>query len=218
MHVTLVPPKPRLRGWLHLGTLPIALGAGLYLTARGHTLSEREAVAVFTVTACLLFGTSAVYHRGSWSPKTVAILRRLDLANIALIIAGTYTPIAIVTLSRGHAQLLLWCVWSASFLVVAFSVGWRFTKLRVPRFVYTAIYIVVGWAAVAFFPEMWHRAGVVNFLLIAVGGVLYTLGAVFYALKRPALSPRTFGYHELFHACTVAAFGCHVLVIARLAG
>lgn len=217
VHATLVPTKPRLRGWLHLGTLPVALVAGLFLTANGRTLADREAIAIFTATACLLFGTSAVYHRGTWSPKTVGVLRRLDLANIALIIAGTYTPIAIAILSRGQAEVLLWCVWVFALGIVAVSIGWRNTKLQAPRWLYTATYVVLGWLAVGFFPELWHRAGVANFSLIVLGGVLYTAGAAVYALKRPALSPTTFGYHELFHACTVAAFACHVLVVARVA-
>lgn len=215
--MTLVPPKPRLRGWLHLGALPLALAAGLFLTANGRTLADREAIAIFTATACLLFGTSAVYHRGTWSPKTVALLRRLDLANIALIIAGTYTPIAIAILPPGHAEVLLWCAWLGAIGIVTVSIGWRHTRLKAPRWFYTGVYVVLGWLAVGWFPELWQRAGVLNFALITAGGLLYTAGAVVYALKRPALSPTTFGYHELFHACTVAAFACHVLVVARVA-
>jgi hemolysin III len=218
VQVALVPAKPRLRGWLHLGTLPFALGVGLFLTANGHTHADRVAVAVFTATACLLFGTSAVYHRGTWSPKTISLLRRLDLSNIALIIAGTYTPIAVAILTTSESRVLLWTVWSAATIIVVFSMGWWSPRVQAPRWFYTGIYIVLGWAAVAWFPELWHLGGVVNFLLIVLGGLLYTIGAAVYALKRPALSPTTFGYHELFHACTVAAFTCHVLVVARIAG
>jgi hemolysin III len=218
VQLALVPPKPRLRGWLHLGTLPFALGVGLFLTANGRTHPDRVAVAVFTATACLLFGTSAVYHRGTWTPKTIALLRRLDLSNIALIIAGTYTPIAVAVLSPGECRVLLWIVWVAASIIVVFSVGWRSSRITAPRWFYTGTFIVLGWAAVAWFPELWQRGGVVNFCLIVLGGVLYTCGGAIYALKRPALSPTTFGYHELFHACTVAAFTCHVLVVARVAG
>lgn len=218
MHVALVPPKPRLRGWLHLGTFPLALLVGLFLTANGRTHADRIAVAVFTATACLLFGTSAVYHRGTWTPKTIALLRRLDLSNIALIIAGTYTPIAVAVLTAGQTRVLLWIVWVFAAIIVAFSVGWWSARVIAPRWFYTGTFILLGWAAVAWFPEFWHRAGVANFTLIVLGGLLYTGGAVVYARKRPDLSPATFGYHELFHACTVAAFTCHVLVVARVAG
>jgi hemolysin III len=217
VHVSLVPAKPRLRGWLHLGTLPFALVAGLFLTARGRSLVDRESIAIFTATACLLFGTSAVYHRGTWSPKTVALLRRMDLGNIALVIAGTYTPIAIAILTHAEAAELLTSVWAAAVVIAVVSIGWRNSRIKVPRWLFTSVFVLLGWAAVLWFPELLHRGGVVNFSLIAIGGLLYTGGAVVYARKRPALSPETFGYHELFHACTVAAFMCHLVVVARIA-
>jgi hemolysin III len=211
------PPKPRLRGWLHLVTTPVALVGGLVLTAKGTTYPNRLAVGVFTATACLMFGTSAMYHLGAWPPRVVAVLRRLDLANIALIIAGTYTPIAVAILPRSQAEVLLWIVWVAAIAIVVSSVGGSIVNLTAPRWLYTGMYIVLGWAAVFWFPELWHYGGVVNFCLILLGGILYTAGGVVYALKRPALSPRTFGFHELFHACTVAAFACHFIVVARVA-
>ena len=213
MTATLAPPKPRLRGWLHLGAFPFALVSGLYLTANGTTHADRVAIAVFTLTACLLFGTSAVYHRGTWTPRTAGILRRFDHSNIALIIAGTYTPLAVAVLPASQATLLLWIVWTTALAIVVFRVAW----LGAPRWLYTAMYIGLGWAAVFWLPELWHLAGALNIVLIAVGGALYTAGAVFYALRRPALRPSTFGYHELFHACTIAAFTCHLAVVARVA-
>jgi|ERR1039458_4423280 hemolysin III len=209
----MAPPKPRLRGWLHLGAFPFALVSGLLLTANGKNHADRIAIAVFTLTACLLFGTSAVYHRGTWSPRTAGVLRRLDHSNIALIIAGTYTPLAVAVLPASQATVLLWVVWSTALAIVVFRVAW----LSAPRWFYTAMYVGLGWAAVFWLPELWHLAGALNVVLIAAGGLLYTAGAVFYALRRPALSPTTFGYHELFHACTIAAFTCHLIVVARVA-
>jgi hemolysin III len=209
----MAPPKPRLRGWLHLGAFPFALVSGLFLTAIGSTHADRIAIAVFTLTACLLFGTSAVYHRGTWSPRTAGVLRRLDHSNIALIIAGTYTPLAVAVLPASQATVLLWIVWTTALAIVLFRVSW----LSAPRWLYTAMYVGLGWAAVFWLPELWHLAGAVNILLVAAGGLLYTAGAVCYALRRPTLSPRTFGYHELFHACTIAAFTCHLVVVARVA-
>jgi hemolysin III len=211
------PPKPRLRGWLHLCTTPLALIGGLVLTAKGTTYANRVAIAVFTATACLMFGTSAMYHLGTWPPRVVAVLRRLDLANIALIIAGTYTPIAVAILPHTQAEVLLWIVWVAASAIVISSVVGYLVQVTAPRWLYTAMYIALGWAAVFWLPELLHYGGVVNFLLIVAGGVLYTAGGVVYALRRPALAPRTFGFHELFHACTVAAFLCHFIVVARVA-
>jgi hemolysin III len=211
------PPKPRLRGWLHLCTTPLALVGGLVLTAKGTTYANRLAVAVFTATACLMFATSAMYHLGTWPPRVVAVLRRMDLANIALIIAGTYTPIAVAILPHDQTVVLLSIVWVATAAIVASSLLGAVVHLKVPRWLYTGMYIVLGWAAVFWIPDLWHYGGVVNCLLIVLGGVLYTVGGVIYALRRPALAPRTFGFHELFHACTVAAFGCHFLVVARVA-
>ena len=214
---TVAPPKPRLRGWLHLCTTPLALVGGLVLTAKGTDYANRVAVAVFTATACCMFGTSAMYHLGTWPPRVVAVLRRLDLSNIALIIAGTYTPIAVAILPKSQAVVLLWIVWIAATFIVVSTILGAVLHLQAPRWVYTGMYIVLGWAAVFWFPALWHYGGVVNFMLILVGGLLYTAGGVVYALKRPVLSPKTFGFHELFHACTVAAFVCHFVCVARVA-
>jgi len=210
---TLAPPKPRLRGWLHLGAFPFALVSGLWLTANGTTHADRVACAVFALTACMLFGTSAVYHRGSWTPRTAGILRRLDHSNIALIIAGTYTPLAVAVLPSSQSTVLLCVVWVTALTIVLFRVAW----LSAPRWLYTAMYLGLGWAALFWLPELWHLAGALTILLIALGGLLYTAGAVVYAARRPRLAPRTFGYHELFHACTVAAFTCHLIAVARVA-
>jgi hemolysin III len=214
---TVAPLKPRLRGWLHLGTLPFALVAGLWLTANGTTYKDRLAVALFALTSCLLFATSAVYHIGTWTPKVHDTLKRLDHSSIALIIAGTYTPIAIAILPSGQATDLLSIVWATTIIIVGFRVAWPSTWPRAPRWAFTGLYLALGWAAVFWMPALWHYGGAVNFALIAAGGLLYSVGATFYALKRPSLSPSWFGYHELFHACTVAAFACHLVVIARTA-
>lgn len=212
MNTTLAPTKPRLRGWLHLGAFPCALVSGLVLTADATTHADRVACAVFALTACMLFGTSAVYHRGTWSPRALGALRRLDHSNIALIIAGTYTPLAVAVLPASQATVLLWIVWATAVGIVVTRVAW----LSAPRWLYTAAYIGLGWASLFWIPDLWHLAGVVTILLVALGGLLYTAGAVVYALRRPRLSARTFGYHELFHACTIAAFVCHVIAIARV--
>ncbi|GAA4876773.1 PAQR family membrane homeostasis protein TrhA [Serinicoccus chungangensis] len=197
--------KPHLRGWLHLGMVPVALAAGAVLVAVAPTRAAAVAALVFAITGVLLFGTSALYHRGRWSPRTARVLKRWDHANIFLIIAGTYTPFAVVLLPRTQGQILLWVVWSGALAGVLFRVFW----VGAPRWLYTGVYIALGWVAVFFLVPMWRSGGPLVVGLIALGGLCYTLGAVVYGLRRPDPSPRWFGFHEVFHAFTVAAFAAH---------
>ncbi|WP_298748885.1 hemolysin III family protein [uncultured Serinicoccus sp.] len=197
--------KPHLRGWLHLGMVPVALAAGAVLVAVAPTPAAGAAALVFAITGVLLFGTSALYHRGRWSPRTAQILKRWDHANIFLIIAGTYTPFAVVLLPPAQGRVLLWVVWSGAIAGVLFRVFW----LGAPRWLYTGVYIALGWVAVFYLVPMWRSGGPLVVALIALGGLCYTLGAVVYGLRRPDPSPRWFGFHEVFHAFTVAAFAAH---------
>jgi hemolysin III len=197
--------KPHLRGWLHAGTFPAAVTAGLVLVVLGPTRTARVTLAVFTLTAALLFGISALYHRFDWSGTSLRVLNRLDHANIFLIIAGTYTPFSVLSLPRGQAALLLWLVWGGAGAGLAFRLAWA----RAPRWLYVPVYIALGWVAVMFLPGFWHGAGPLVFWLILAGGLCYTAGGTIYALRRPDPSPRWFGYHEVFHALTVAGFACH---------
>jgi hemolysin III len=197
--------KPKLRGWLHAGTFPLSLIAGITLIVLAPPGRTRTAVSVFVVTAALLFGVSALYHRGDWSPRMLAVLKRFDHANIFLIIAGTYTPFTVLLLPSGPARTLLWIVWSGAVAGVAFRVLW----VHAPRWLYVPVYIALGWVAVVYIPQFLHHGGVAVVTLVIVGGVLYTLGALVYGLKRPDPSPRWFGFHEVFHALTVAAFVVH---------
>jgi hemolysin III len=197
--------KPKLRGWLHAGTFPLAVAAGITLVVFAPTPTAKVTSAIFTLTAALLFGVSALYHRGRWSPRSHAVLRRLDHANIFLIIAGTYTPFTILLLDRRDAQILLTLVWLGALVGVAFRVLW----VGAPRWLYVPVYIALGWAAAFWLPEFASRGGAAVFALIVAGGLLYSVGAVIYALKRPNPSPRWFGFHEVFHACTLAGFVAH---------
>ncbi|WP_432491888.1 PAQR family membrane homeostasis protein TrhA [Kineococcus auxinigenes] len=214
MTVLPAPPaaaaKPRWRGWLHTCAFPAALAAGGALVALAPTRAARAAAGVFTGTAGLLFGTSAVYHRGTWSPRASAVLRRLDHSNIFLIIAGTYTPLAVTTMPRSEARSLLTLVWAGATAGVAFRVLW----LGAPRWLYTPVYVALGWVAVGHLQDFARGGGRSVAALVVAGGALYSAGAVVYALKRPNPSPRTFGFHEVFHACTVAGFACHCTAIA----
>jgi len=204
--------KPRLRGWLHAGTFPVALVAGLVLTALAPDSRARVGALVFTTTAALLFGTSAVYHRGTWSARVHGLLKRLDHSNIFLIIAGSYTPFALTLLPPDQARSLLLVVWLGAIGGVLFRVFW----VGAPRWLYTPIYVALGWVAIFYFGPLLQHGGPAIVTLIAVGGLLYTLGALVYATKRPDPSPRWFGFHEVFHALTVAAFITHY-VAASLA-
>lgn len=202
--------KPRLRGWIHLGSFPLAVLAGAVLVALAPTTTTRVATAVFAVSAALLFGVSALYHRGTWSPRVERVLKRLDHSNIFLIIAGTYTPFAVLLLEDGPARLLLSVIWVGALVGIAFRVFW----VGAPRWLYVPAYIAMGWVAVAFLPEFLDGGGPVILALVVLGGVLYTLGAVVYGLKRPDPSPRWFGFHEIFHVLTVFAFIAHVVAVS----
>jgi hemolysin III len=209
--------KPHLRGWLHLGMIPLAIAAAAVLAALAPGTAERVAALVFGVTGVLLFGTSAVYHRGTWSPRTWRVLRRLDHSNIFLLIAGSYTPFSLILLDGLQRDLLLSVVWAGALLGVGFRVFWT----GAPRWLYVPIYIALGWAAVFFIPSFFTGAvalglgiGVAVFVLICVGGALYTFGGVVYGLKRPDPWPRWFGFHEVFHTFTILAFVSHYVGVS----
>ncbi|WP_327361398.1 PAQR family membrane homeostasis protein TrhA [Streptomyces sp. NBC_01296] len=207
------PIKPKLRGWLHAGMVPASLAAGIVLICLAGTPQATLACTVYAVTAWLLFGTSAVYHLGTWGPLGEAVLRRLDHANIFLIIAGTCTPLALLLLPPDQRSVLLWIVWTGALAGIAFRVLW----VGSPRWLYTPCYLALGWAPVRYLPNFLHGGGATLLTLIVTGGLLYSAGAVVYALQRPDPSPRWFGYHEVFHALTVAAFTAHYIAISLAA-
>ena len=181
---------------------PVAVIAGIVLVSTAATDEGRIVSAIFATTSILLFGTSALFHRGSWSPRIQGLLRRMDHANIYLIIAGTYTPLAVLALPSGKGRTLLLIVWVGALAGVVFRVFW----IRAPRWLYTTLYVVIGWVAVFFLPDLIEGAGVAAVVLIAVGGVLYSFGAIIYGIKRPNPWPTWFEFHEVFHTLTVAAF------------
>jgi hemolysin III len=204
-----IQAAPLMRGWLHLGTSPVALIAGFVLVIITPTLSMRVAVAIFTLASATLFTVSATYHRVNWSPKYKAIFRKLDHANIFLIIAATYTPLTIYWLDRTEARTLLLLVWVGSISGLLIRIFW----INAPRWLFVPIYVALGWAAIFYLPSFLQNAGWVIVSLIFSGGVAYSVGAVIYALKRPKLSLKYFGFHELFHAFTIAGYICHYLAI-----
>jgi hemolysin III len=202
--------RPKLRGWLHVGAFPAALIAGLVLVTLGPTLTARLAAAVYALTSVLLFGVSALYHRGQWSERAVTWLRRFDHANIYLVIAGTYTPISMLALQGNLRVVVLAVIWTGAAAGVAFRVLWS----RAPRWLYTALYIGLGWVAAGFLPQLLDGAGVAALVLVCVGGLLYSAGGLVYGLRRPDPSPRWFGFHEVFHAFTIAAYVAQYIAIS----
>ena len=209
--------KPKLRGWLHLATAPLTLAAGIVLVVMSPTATTRIGSALFAGSALVLFSVSAIYHTGTWSPRTWAFLRRFDHSNIFLLIAGSYTPFALILLEGTQQVVLLSVVWSGAIAGVAFRVFWT----DAPRWLYTPIYIALGWAAVFFIPGFFRGAtelglgvGIAVFTLIVAGGALYTLGGVVYGFKRPNPWPRWFGFHEVFHTFTILAFVSHYVGVS----
>jgi hemolysin III len=196
--------KPRLRGWLHTAISPLAVAAGIVLIVLSPTVTTKVGSAVFAGTAILLFTVSGIYHRGNWSKRTWEVLRRFDHANIFLLIAGSYTPFTIILLDGAAQTGLLILVWSGAVLGVGFRILW----IDAPRWLYVPIYVALGWAAI-FYADDFSGGGNAVIILIAVGGGLYTLGGLVYGLKRPDPFPTWFGFHEIFHVFTIAAFVCH---------
>lgn len=197
--------KPKLRGIVHLVMSPLSLVAGLILITLANELRGRITLGIFTLTAVTLFTCSALYHRVAWNDKNKAIWRRIDHSNISILIAGTYTPFAVYLLQPTQTKTLLIVAWGGAILISLLRIFW----LSAPRWLYVAGYISLGWAAVFYMPAFLNSGGVAIFILILVGGLLYSAGGVIYALKKPNFSISWFGFHELFHAMTAAAFICH---------
>ncbi|GGF54185.1 DNA-binding protein [Marmoricola endophyticus] len=203
--------KPHLRGWLHAATTPLALAAGIVLIVLSPTATTRVGSSLFAATALLLFAVSAIYHRGTWGPGSYAFLRRFDHANIFLLIAGSYTPFTLILLEGTDRVVMLSVVWAGALLGAFFQIAWP----TAPRWLSTPIYIALGWAAIFYAPDFVSGGAAVT-TLVVVGGGLYTLGGIVYGLKKPDPFPTWFGFHEVFHTLTIAAFVCHY-VAASLA-
>jgi len=192
---------PKLRGWFHLGATPVVIIASLVLFILSKS-SFKFAVAIYSLTAILLFSVSALYHRVPWSPAKKKIWRRFDHANINLLIAGSYTPFAVTLLEGRDRTILLSVVWIGAAAGVAMRVFW----LGAPRWLYVANYLLLGWVAVAYMPQLYRAGGLWILLPIIIGGLFYSVGEIFYALKRPGREAKYFGFHELFHIFVLAAW------------
>jgi hemolysin III len=201
-----------MRGWLHFYAFCAAIVCGIVLCVVAATrpgAGPLLACVIYSVTVCGLFGTSALYHRKLWGPRGFAVMRRLDHSMIFIFIAGTYTPFCLMLLPTYRSAVLLVAVWTGALLGVGLKVAFPAS----PRWVGVPLYIALGWAAVFVLPDILRHGGLTILLLLAVGGVTYSVGAVFYASKWPNPWPRTFGHHEFFHACTLIAAILHYIAV-----
>ncbi len=206
-------PRPLLRGWLHLCALVVLAVVGPLLVLAGRGAGQRAALAVYVVSLAALFGVSALFHRVRWSPTARRRMRRADHSTIFIGIAGTYTAVAGLALTGGTQVAILAIVWLGAIGGITLRQVW----LDAPKWAVAVPYVVVGWAAVFVAPELTHSLGVAGIVLLAAGGVAYTVGAIVYALKRPDPVPGVFGYHEVFHLCTVIGATLQFLVVALYA-
>ena len=204
-----VLPRPKLRGTLHAAAFGVSCVVGSLFVAYTPP-RDGLAGAVFAVSVSIMLGTSALYHRVTWRPERRLWMRRADHAAVFLLIAGTYTPVALIGLHGAWRATLLSVVWGGAVLAAIVKMCW----VRSPKWVSVAIGIALGWVAVVALPQLARTEGLVPLLLLAAGGLAYTAGAVVYAVRRPDPLPRIFGYHELFHALTILALGCQYVAIA----
>lgn len=202
------PAKPRMRGRLHQYAFFVALVCGIVLCAVASTrpgIGPVVSCAIYSFTVCGLFGTSALYHRRVWSERGYQVMRRMDHSMIFIFIAGTYTPFCVLLLDDKKNVLFLSLIWAGALAGVALKMIWP----HLPRWAGAPLYLALGWAAVAILPDLAHNGSATILTLLALGGLAYSVGAFFYALRRPNPWPTVFGHHEFFHACTLIAALLH---------
>lgn len=205
--------KPAMRGMLHAVAAPVAAVAGLLFVLLADGARARTGTAVWAVALTGLFAVSAIYHRGTWQPAVRDWWQRADHSMIFVLIAGSYTPVCLMVLEGSKSWLMLAIVWGGALVGVATRLLWH----TAPRWLFVPMYIALGWVAVIAAPDLATAAPVYANALLLAGGILYTLGAVVFAAKRPDPWPQVFGFHEIFHALTLAAALCHAVAIASLA-
>jgi hemolysin III len=213
LSVPSLPPRPRFRGVVHQWSFFVALVAGTALVVWAPAGRATTASAVYAIALAGLLGTSALYHRITWQPRARAWLRRLDHSMIFVLIAGTYTPFAVLVLDGTLSDVVLIGVWGGAVAGIVFTLVWA----DAPKWLTAASYVALGWFSVISVPQIFSRAGVGAFVLLALGGLAYTAGAVVYARRRPDPRPATFGYHEIFHVLVVIAAAAHFTAVAVFA-
>jgi len=206
-------PRPRFRGVFHQYAFFASLITGAVLVLVAPTRKATTASAIYAASVSGLFGASALYHRVSWRPATRRWMRRLDHSMIFVLIAGTYTPFALLVLHGTLSSVVLGVVWGGALAGVVLKLLW----VDAPKWLMAAIYLALGWVGVATVPQMLSRAGAGAVTLLFVGGALYSAGAIIYALRRPDPRPATFGYHEIFHVLVIAAAAAHYAAVVGYA-
>ena len=201
--------RPRLRGVLHAAAFAVSCVVGILFVA-AVPATHVVAAAAFAASASIMLGTSALYHRVTWSPSRRLWMRRADHAGVFLLIAGTYTPVALISLHGAWRTSVLAVVWIGAAVATFAKMCW----VRSPKWLSAAIGIALGWVGVVALPQLARNEGLVPLLLLAGGGLAYTAGAIVYARRRPDPLPRVFGYHELFHALTIVALACQYVAVA----
>lgn len=204
--------KPLLRGYFHEAAFFIALGAGAVLVATAHEKAARMVSVVYALSLAGMFACSALYHRINWSPDARMWWRRLDHSAIFLLIAGTGTPICLLGIKEDAGDHLLWIFWGMAIAGIFKELFWA----KAPKWISAIFYVIMGWAGAPYISEMAAALGPVNLTLVVSGGIIYTIGAVIYALKRPDPFPKVFGYHEIFHILVVIASLLHFIVVYQL--
>jgi hemolysin III len=210
---SLPPMRPSLRGVVHQWSFFVALVAGAALVLWAPAGRATAACAIYALALAGLLGTSALYHRVTWKPRARAWLRRLDHAMIFVLIAGTYTPFALLVLDGPLSDVVLIGVWSGAAAGIVFTLLWT----EAPKWLSAGAYVALGWFSIVAVPQIAERAGIGALVLLGVGGLAYTAGAVVYARRRPDPRPATFGYHEIFHVLVVVAAAAHFSAIAAFA-
>lgn len=205
-----LPQRPLLRGVFHLAAVFVAAAGAVALLVLADSARAYAGAAIFGTSLVLLYGTSASYHRVTWSPRKRAIVKRLDHAMIFVLIAGTYTPFCLTVPSKAWGISMLAVVWGVAGAGILMKVLWP----NAPRWLGVACYVALGWLALIAAPQLTAWFSLSPLLLLATGGVLYTLGGIVYAARRPDPWPRVFGYHEVFHVLTVAGSAVHYALVA----
>jgi hemolysin III len=202
--------RPSLRGVSHQYAFFVFLACGVALTLTARGQQATIAAAVYAGAVCALFGTSALYHRVTWRPRARRWMRRVDHTMIFVLIAGTYTPVALLALSGAMSRAVLWVAWGGAAAGMLFELVW----IDAPRWLSATVYLALGWVSVTVFGELPAAIGWLGVAGLALGGLLYSAGALVYARGRPNPVPGVFGYHEVFHVLVIAAAALHYAVIA----
>lgn len=211
-HPVATKPKPLLRGHFHQAMFFVAIGACVPLTVRSYDGQYFWQTLIYSICAITMLGISTIYHRVTWTPQRRALWKKFDHCGIYLMIAGCFTPVATVGLSPASAKFLLTTVWLITILGIIQSIFFT----NIPKIASSILYMIVGYMVLPYFSELYESIGLRNCILIVAGGIVYSIGAVCYGIKKPVFNPHIFGYHEFFHILINIGATLHFIVISSL--